>query len=55
MVFALLNSRIHLYEADAAHKLDPGVEAVYREASETMILRPHLNMHKSLQPNDRRA
>ena len=31
MVFALVDSRIHLYEADAAHKLDPDVEAAYRE------------------------
>ena len=30
VVFALVDSRIHLYEADAAHKLDPGVEAVYQ-------------------------
>jgi hypothetical protein len=46
VVFAMVDSRIHLYEADAEHKLDPGVEAVYREGSETMIIGPHLNMHR---------
>src|SRR5215831_5196227 len=47
VVFALVDSRIHLYEADDAdHTLDPGVEAVYREGSETLIIRPHLNMHR---------
>jgi hypothetical protein len=42
----MVDSRIHLYEADAEHTLDNGVEAVYREGSETMIIRPHLNLHK---------
>jgi hypothetical protein len=46
VVFAMVDSRIHLYEADAEHTLDNGVEAVYREGSETMIIRPHLNLHK---------
>jgi hypothetical protein len=46
VVFALIDSRIHLYEADAAHKLDQGVEALYREGSETMIIRPHLSLHR---------
>jgi hypothetical protein len=46
VVFAMVDSRIHLYEADAAHKLDPGIEAVYREGSETMIIGPHLNLHR---------
>ena len=27
--------------------LDPGVEAVYREGSETLIIGPHLNMHRA--------
>ena len=35
VVFAMVDSRIHLYEADAEHTLDNGVEAVYREGSET--------------------
>ncbi len=42
----MVDSRIHLYEADAEHTLDNRVEAVYREGSETMIIRPHLNLHK---------
>ena len=46
VVFAMVDSRIHLYKADAEHTLDNGVEAVYREGSETMIIRPHLNLHK---------
>jgi hypothetical protein len=46
VVFAMVDSRIHLYEADAEQTLDNGVEAVYREGSETMIIRPHLNLHK---------
>jgi hypothetical protein len=45
VVFAMVDSRIHLYEADAAHTLDPGIEAVYRGSSETMIIQPRLNMH----------
>jgi hypothetical protein len=45
VVFAMVDSRIHIYEADAAHPLDPGVEAVYRGSSETMIIQPRLNMH----------
>ena len=46
VVFAMVDSRIHLYKADAEHTLDNGVEAVYREGSETMIIRPRLNLHK---------
>ena len=46
VIFAMVDSRIHLYEADAEHTLDNGVEAVYREGSETMVIRPHLNLHK---------
>jgi hypothetical protein len=46
VVLALADSRIHLYEANAAHKLDNNVEALYRDASDTMIIRPRLNLHK---------
>ena len=46
VVLALVNSRIHLYEANAAHKLDDGVEASYRDSGDTMIIRPRLNLHK---------
>src|SRR5215831_4582127 len=46
VVFALIESRINLFEADAAHKLDRGVEASYRGGSETMIIRPRLNLGK---------
>jgi hypothetical protein len=47
VVFAMVDSRIHLYEASAAHKLDDDVEAVYRGSSETMIIQPHLDTHKT--------
>ena len=46
VVFALVDSRIHLYEAGAAHKIDKNVEALYRDSGETMIIRPRLNLHK---------
>ena len=39
VVFALVDSRIHLYEAGAAHKIDKNVEALYRDSGETMIIR----------------
>ena len=45
VVFAMVDSRIHLYEADAKHQLDSNIEAVYRGSSETMILQPDLSMH----------
>ena len=41
------NSRIDLFEADgAAHKLDDDVEASYYGRSETMIIRPHLDLQQ---------
>jgi hypothetical protein len=46
VVFALVDSRIHLYEAGPAHKIDKNVEALYRDSGETMIIRPRLNLHK---------
>lgn len=47
VVLALLDSRINLFEADGdAHKLDDDVEASYHGRTETMIIRPHLNLHK---------
>src|SRR5580698_11082615 len=47
VALALLDSRINLFEADgAAHKLDDDVEASYDGRSETMIIRPRLNLHK---------
>ena len=46
VVLALADSRIHLYEAGAAHKIDNNVEALYRDSGETMIIRPRLNLHK---------
>ena len=47
VVLALADSRISLFEAEgAAHKLDPDVEATYRGRTETMIIRPRLNLHK---------
>jgi hypothetical protein len=47
VVFASLESRIKIYEADhAAHKLDDDVEALYKGSSETMIIRPHLKVHR---------
>jgi hypothetical protein len=45
-VFALVDSRIHLYEAGPAHKIDKNAEALYRDSGETMIIRPRLNLHK---------
>jgi hypothetical protein len=45
VVFAMVDSRIHLYEASAKHPLDPGDEAVYRGSIETMIIQPSLDMH----------
>src|ERR1700722_12658602 len=46
VVFALVDARIHLSEAGAAHKIDKNVEALYRDSGETMIIRPRLNLHK---------
>ncbi len=47
VVLALANSRINLFEADDdEHKLADDVEAVYKSNSETMIIRPHRNLHK---------
>ena len=47
VVLALLDSRIDLFEADgAAHKLDDDVEASYYGRSETMIIRPHLDLQQ---------
>jgi hypothetical protein len=46
VVFAMVDSRIHLYEANAKHKLDSDIEAEYRGSSETMIIQPCLDMHK---------
>jgi hypothetical protein len=46
VVLALADSRIHLYEANAKHKLDDGVEASYSDSRDTMIIHPHLNLHK---------
>jgi len=46
VVLALADSRIHLYEANAKHKLDDGVEASYSDSGDTMIIHPHLNLHK---------
>jgi hypothetical protein len=47
VVFALIESRISLFEADGgAHKLDHDVEASYIGKSETMIIRPRLNLGK---------
>jgi hypothetical protein len=45
VVFAMVDSRIHLYEAKGKHKLDSGAEATYRGSIETMIIRPRLDMH----------
>ena len=45
VVFAMIDSRIHLYEANAKHKLDSDTEAEYRGSSETMIIQPRLNLH----------
>jgi hypothetical protein len=45
VVFAMVDSRIHLYEANAKHKLDSDAEAEYRGSSEMMIIQPSLNMH----------
>jgi hypothetical protein len=45
VVFAMVDSRIHLYEANAKHKLDSDTEAEYRGSIETMIIQPSLNMH----------
>jgi len=46
VVFALVDSRIHLYEANAKHALDAGVEASYSDSGNTMIFHPHRNLHK---------
>ena len=47
VVLALADSRINLFEADDdEHKLADDVEAVYKSNSETMIIRPHRNLHK---------
>jgi len=47
VVFALIESRINLLEADGgAHKLNDDVEALYKGGSETMIIRPRLNLGK---------
>ena len=47
VVFALIESRISLFEADGgAHKLNDDVEALYKGGSETMIIRPRLNLGK---------
>ena len=47
VVFALIESRINLFEADGgAHKLNDDVEALYKGGSETMIIRPRLNLGK---------
>jgi hypothetical protein len=44
VVFAMVDSRIHLYEAKGKHKLDSDTEAEYRGSTETMIIQPRLNM-----------
>jgi hypothetical protein len=46
VVLALLDTRIDLFEADAKHKLDDDVEASYDGWSETMIIRPRLDLHR---------
>ncbi len=46
VVFALVESRIDIFEADGAdHKLDPDAEATYIGNPETIIIGPHLNAH----------
>ena len=45
IVFAMVDLRIHLYEASAKHKLSDGAEAVYRGSIETMIIQPRLDIH----------
>ena len=46
VVLALLDTRIDLFEADAKHKLDDDVEASYYGRTETMIIQPHLDLHR---------
>jgi hypothetical protein len=44
VVFAMVDSRIHLHEAKGKYKLDSDTEAEYRGATETLIIKPHLNL-----------
>jgi hypothetical protein len=46
VVLALIDSRIDIFEADGvAHKLDHDVEASYIGDPESIIIRPHLDVH----------
>jgi hypothetical protein len=47
VVLALIDSRIDIFEANGVdHKLDPDAEASYFGRSESIVIRPHLNLHR---------
>ena len=46
VVFAMVDSRINLREARGKYKLDSDVEAEYRGATETLIIRPNLHLSR---------